>query len=1161
MSFNLTRGAGKKPVYKSITILDQNQALNALLDRAPAGNQTALLESLTIGDVSINGSTNATLVKASSVIPGTASGVKALTLDSGKSVTGVNQLSLSEIYINNTLLNPSIFEGEATTISVIDSTKPQLSGVIPGIAVSGKSLILDSNKSVSGLNSLQTEAIESNSNVLVNRKNNNVAIDTTYQMNSRIFRSSLNALTNLVPVTTDTSVRLMWVCYSDTLKVQVGAFADSTIRQSADGINWSLCLTVASLDLTFITYIPSTNKVLAVAGSNLYHTSDLVTWTIVRISPYTYTCVDYSPDLQMYVAGGQSSVFWYSYDLISWFYTEGPAVTANYIKWTGKRFIAGLTGTRNLISISDDGKKWDALPITTGSMTKTEMIEWSPELNIIICVMYNNSSRTGRSIMCSKDGGLTFKPVYVGTGGASNEIRKLKWIPEIRMFIGINGTGQRYSFSPDGMNWKVIFSGSSYTYANFLFIPESRTLIFTPNSGSNYDKLVSNPAFNSLKSPLWDSGTSYISFNSSKTSASFNLGSENKNLIKFVSDNKRFMGQLTLENGILELKSRTLQLNGTNLILPQGNILKVRGLRFLEKTDFTKSVNGNVNHNGYLCADSAIVNGSAFDASSTADIFKSNPVGSATASKLMLKHTDGSISGVSSLQANSIRMNNFVFTGGNASNVDLSDIISKDGTSAGACSVFNNYTVSSTIWGTVVAGDYTFYLKEIDLLVVVRNSNSILYKSFTNYFDMSTAGIFTTAQLAGTTLTIRKVCYLRGYIYYCTSQGLFYSTSKDLLSWTQANFMSNQGSTVEDIDYSPQLDLFVATNVGGAMISKNGIDFKNIPDQRFTSHSLIYVKWVPSWNLFVGMTRSQSTSINMMIYSKNGILWDHQVYNERSVIRNTTTPADIAYSSKLDMMIVKGSGGCMYYTFNGIDWRQSHIPVATLFSEMKWIPELEIFAATTFSTSQAILTYSYDGFTWILAKPTLAVTGAAYAAFYSVEFIRSQNMLIITSRTTTGGIISIDFSNTNLQSITPDNTAVNNGMVLDLINNRVGLGITPSFSLHLSEDLAFKPSSSTWLTSSDSRLKENIQDADLEKCVENIENIPVHRFSLHGKEQLGWIAQEVEAVIPKAVKTCEMYGLKDCRALDNDQIIANLFGAVKWLVNLDEELDSEYFEI
>ncbi|AFC34982.1 hypothetical protein OtV6_074 [Ostreococcus tauri virus RT-2011] len=108
---------------------------------------------------------------------------------------------------------------------------------------------------------------------------------------------------------------------------------------------------------------------------------------------------------------------------------------------------------------------------------------------------------------------------------------------------------------------------------------------------------------------------------------------------------------------------------------------------------------------------------------------------------------------------------------------------------------------------------------------------------------------------------------------------------------------------------------------------------------------------------------------------------------------------------------------------------------------------------------------------------------------------------------------------------------------------------------------AGKSSGTTWAETSDERIKTDIEDADLELCAENVRNIPFRRYRLRDeyiktheapdRTKLGWIAQEVQPVFPKAVITNEeeQYGLSNVMSLDSDQLFKTAYGAVKYLLN------------
>lgn len=140
----------------------------------------------------------------------------------------------------------------------------------------------------------------------------------------------------------------------------------------------------------------------------------------------------------------------------------------------------------------------------------------------------------------------------------------------------------------------------------------------------------------------------------------------------------------------------------------------------------------------------------------------------------------------------------------------------------------------------------------------------------------------------------------------------------------------------------------------------------------------------------------------------------------------------------------------------------------------------------------------------------------------------------------------------------------NNGYIM----NRLGLGTTsPTYQLQLSTDSAAKPSTTTWTTTSDLRLKTNISFADKNRCYEIIKTLPLKHYTWNkdyldatmilDNSKLGWIAQDVQEVFPKAVRTTSMYGLQDCKTLDADQIYATMYGAIQKLQDMVEQLQKD----
>ena len=111
----------------------------------------------------------------------------------------------------------------------------------------------------------------------------------------------------------------------------------------------------------------------------------------------------------------------------------------------------------------------------------------------------------------------------------------------------------------------------------------------------------------------------------------------------------------------------------------------------------------------------------------------------------------------------------------------------------------------------------------------------------------------------------------------------------------------------------------------------------------------------------------------------------------------------------------------------------------------------------------------------------------------------------------------------------------------------------------------------SWNTGSDRRIKENIERASYDRCYENINSLELNRFNYisgfntvnKDKTQLGFIAQEVYEIFPKAISSQEYYSnflnIPDLLSVDVSQINYSLYGAVKKLIKINEG-DESYLE-
>ena len=118
----------------------------------------------------------------------------------------------------------------------------------------------------------------------------------------------------------------------------------------------------------------------------------------------------------------------------------------------------------------------------------------------------------------------------------------------------------------------------------------------------------------------------------------------------------------------------------------------------------------------------------------------------------------------------------------------------------------------------------------------------------------------------------------------------------------------------------------------------------------------------------------------------------------------------------------------------------------------------------------------------------------------------------------------------------------------------LSLGLSaPTYQLDLSTDGARKLSTTTWTTGSDSRIKSDIQSANLARCVDIVDSLDLKYFKWDipgvagptDTHSLGWIAQDVKQFFPNSVRVTQDYGFDDFHNLDSDQLIKTMYGALK----------------
>ena len=110
----------------------------------------------------------------------------------------------------------------------------------------------------------------------------------------------------------------------------------------------------------------------------------------------------------------------------------------------------------------------------------------------------------------------------------------------------------------------------------------------------------------------------------------------------------------------------------------------------------------------------------------------------------------------------------------------------------------------------------------------------------------------------------------------------------------------------------------------------------------------------------------------------------------------------------------------------------------------------------------------------------------------------------------------------------------------------------------------------SWTITSDIRLKRDIEIADYNLCYENIKQLELKNYkwkddyvkinNVKLNDKIGWIADDVEKILPNAIhinkgeKYKSMGINNDLKTIDTDALYANMYGALKKLIEKHENL-------
>jgi len=286
-------------------------------------------------------------------------------------------------------------------------------------------------------------------------------------------------------------------------------------------------------------------------------------------------------------------------------------------------------------------------------------------------------------------------------------------------------------------------------------------------------------------------------------------------------------------------------------------------------------------------------------------------------------------------------------------------------------------------------------------------------------------------------------------------------------------------------------------------------------------------------------------------------------------------------SESTKRLVAASNTGVIAYTDDGTNWTTAYTG-SQKFVNVRYLVDQRAFVACDYNATSSILVSLDNGANWqsVSLSQTLRVSDICYSPINDRFVIVSggeiggngvSSITVSLPKIPAGGNV-LRFHNGTLSTNTFQLTAKGGIMT----GNRAYNGFTSTTTenqplLSLDTNSAYKPSSSAWTIFSDERIKKDIVTLDDNRCLEIVKNLPLKYYKwldqfaeqtgTTDKHKLGWIAQDVQELIPTAIRTIGDYTLSDgtvvnnLKTLSSDQLIVCMHGAMRALIKRYEDLE------
>jgi hypothetical protein len=903
---------------------------------------------------------------------------------------------------------------------------------------------------------------------------------------------------------------------------------------STDGINWTTRTAAASNDWKCVCWSSFANAFVAVStngtSNRMMKSTNGTSWTTISTTNIdaTYNFIISIDSLNLLLTSVTDTAGLYITNKIavctsssasSWtFVTTTYDFGFNRIIYADSLNLlvtCGISGKNNILT-SSDGKNWIIQTPANQSVSFSDIV-WSPSLSLIVCISTSYINRSSDGIN------------WISSSPPSGQWYSITWSPTLNLFVAISAydSGNNFMRSSNGYTWTAF----NVVGTNWQSICWSSSLAIFLAAGYDGKIAYSSNGINWTIVTIADSVTYPLPYYATS--------------VQWISQLSVFVlshvwGYAISYDGINWINNSSFSINGVTYNLA-GKLDYMSQYNVL-----IGCVTGSNDYRICYSYDAITWQFSTFPLYSKTNSFISCP-------QLNISLFYGSNTTYSYCPFLVFDYNEYINTydvNYNLSNLSNQLLPNSTAVSNAISNYYIRTSAADNNWSSIC------WSPLLNLFVAVANNGTV-----SNNIMTSPDSINWSLATSPNTNQWTSICWSSELVLFVavasSGTGNRVMTSPNGTTWTVRTSAADNNWT--SVCWSSELLLFVAVASSGTgnrvMISPNGFNWttsQSASDNNWTS-----ICWAKYMGLFVAVASSGTG--NRIMTSPDGITWTSKTsvadINWSSVCYNS-------YSNLLVSIATNSSNSTnVMKSVDGINWTAVNTNNLNNWNSICWSPELNYFIAVASSGSGTRIMTSSDGSTW-----TTQSTAIANNNWTSVCWSTELSLFVAVASSGTNNRVMT--SNATLPALKSTIVSNNNALFVDQNNGRVGLGTQiPSYQLQLSSDSAAKPSTSTWTVSSDERLKENIQDADLNMCYNNIKNLKLRKYKwkddvytldqVSDRSKLGWIAQEVETILPKSVEKHNAYGYEDCRSLNSDQIITSMYGCLKKLINIYDNQTNE----